>query len=122
MIKLNYFPNNAEPRNKINQKFNTYFDEKKKTHTFMDFYESAFLCGMLKQKQPKKILEVGVAGGGTTSIILQALEDLGKPYEMHSTDISETFYVNKSKLTGFVATIAKENNLLITPPPVYLVR
>lgn len=26
--------------------------------------ESAFLCGLIKENKPKKILEVGIAGGG----------------------------------------------------------
>lgn len=30
----------------------------------MSEFESAFLCGMLRSVHPKKILEVGVAGGG----------------------------------------------------------
>ena len=78
--------------------------------------QSAFLCGLLKSCRPKKILEVGVAGGATTAIILQALEDLGEPYEMHSVDVAEKFYRDHSKPVGFLATFAKENNL-ITPLP-----
>lgn len=32
--------------------------------TEMGEHDSAFLCGLLNQVHPKKILEVGVAGGG----------------------------------------------------------
>ena len=82
--------------------------------------ESAFLCGALKQFRPKKILEVGVAGGGSTSVILQALEDLGAPYEMHSVDIASERPFAKGVETGFVAKFVKENNLLA--PPVNFMR
>ena len=32
--------------------------------TEMSEHDSVFLCGLLKSVQPRKILEVGVAGGG----------------------------------------------------------
>lgn len=37
----------------------------------------AFLCGLLKWKKPRKIVEVGVAEGGTTAIIIKCLESMG---------------------------------------------
>ena len=42
----------------------------------MSEFESAFLCGLLKKFRPKKILEIGVAAGGTTAVMLQCLEDM----------------------------------------------
>ena len=35
----------------------------------MDSYDLAFLCGMIKNKEPKKLVEIGVAEGGTTAVI-----------------------------------------------------
>ncbi len=113
MIKFNEFPNNEEPRKKINEKFKSHFEGKEKSHPWMEPSESAFLCGALQTCRPKKILEVGVAKGGTTAIILQLLEDLGEPYEMHSCDLATKVAGHD---TGYLATLAKENNLLITPP------
>ena len=49
-----------------------------------------------------------MAGGATTAIILQSLENLGEPYEMHSVDIAEKFFRDPSKATGFMAAFAKE--------------
>ncbi|MBQ3451133.1 MAG: class I SAM-dependent methyltransferase, partial [Selenomonadaceae bacterium] len=112
MIKINEFPNNPEPRKKISAKFNSYFDGKENTVPWMSFSESAFLCGALQICRPKKILEVGVARGGTTAIVLQLLEDRNEPYELHSVDLDPKY---GGKDTGYLATIAKENNLL-TPP------
>lgn len=116
MIKFNAFPNNAEPRNKISQKFSTFSEGKEKGSPWMEPSESAFLCGALQTCQPTKILEVGIAKGGTTAIILQLLEDRGTPYELHSCDLALKV---SGKDTGYLATVAKENNLL-TPPPVNL--
>lgn len=117
MIKLNEIPNNEEPRKKIDSKFDAHFDEKTKNHPLMATSESAFLCGALQTCRPKKILEVGVARGGTTAIILQFLEDMGEPYELYSVDLDPKY---GGKDTGYLATIAKENNLL--SPPVNLTR
>ena len=103
MIRLNEIPLDFEPRRKILPKLPAVPGEPE-----MSEFESAFLCGALKTFRPKKILEVGVAGGATTAIILQALEDLGEPYEMHSVDAAEKFYRDSSKASGFMAMFAKE--------------
>lgn len=78
-------------------------------------FDSTFLCGLIKTCRPKKILEVGVATGSSTAIILQVLQDIGEPYETHSVDISEKLYTDQTQPTGYLAAIAKENKLLIPP-------
>ena len=103
MIHINEIPLDFEPRKKILPKLPACPGEPE-----MSEFESAFLCGALKTFRPKKILEVGVAGGATTAIILQSLENLGEPYEMHSVDIAEKFFRDPSKATGFMAAFAKE--------------
>lgn len=120
MIKINAIPLDYEPRRKILPKLPDYVSPQGYREPEMSEFESAFLCGAIKQFRPKKILEVGIAGGGTTAIILQALEDLGEPYEMHSIDNSATFYRDRTKPSGFMAAFAKDNNLFI--PPVNLER
>lgn len=76
----------------------------------MSEFESAFLCGLIKEKKPKKIVEVGIAAGGTTSIILQCLKSLGinESTELHSVDISELFYRGNGEKSGYLAEQAKE--------------
>ena len=32
--------------------------------------ELAFVCGLIKERRPKKIVEIGVAAGATSSVIL----------------------------------------------------
>ena len=108
MINLNAIPLDYEPRRKILPKLPAFVTAKGQREPEMSEFESAFLCGALKQFRPKKILEVGVAGGATTAIILQTLEDIGEPYEMHSIDVAENFYRDKTKPSGFMAAFAKE--------------
>ena len=114
MIKLNEIPLDYEPRKKILPRLPNYVSPQGEREPEMSEFQSAFLCGAIKKFQPKKILEVGVAGGATTAIILQALEDIGNPYEMHSLDISVKFHRDKKLLTGFLAMFAKENNLFLS--------
>lgn len=109
MINLNAIPLDYEPRQKILPKLPQYVSSQGYKEPEMSEWQSAFLCGVIKAIRPKKILEVGVAGGGTTAIILQTLEEIGQPYKMHSVDIAEKFYKDKTKATGFLAMFAKEN-------------
>ena len=113
MIKINNVIPDYESQKKILTKLRSAMESYRGPE--MSESESAFLCGFLKSYKPKKILEVGVANGGTTAIILQTLEDIGEPYKMYSVDISKQCYSFPGKVTGHVATFAKENNLL-TPP------
>lgn len=106
MIKLNAIPLDYAPRRKILPKLADCPQGFK--YPEMSDFESAFLCGMLETYPPKKILEVGISRGATTSIILQVLEDHGEPYEMHSVDLFEKHYGDKTKDTGYMALFAKE--------------
>ena len=75
----------------------------------MSVFESAFLCGILNRFKPRKILEVGIAGGGTTAIILQCMADQGNPFELHSVDYSKEFYRDRQKQSGFLGIEAKKH-------------
>ncbi len=69
----------------------------------MSEHDSAFLCGLIKKVRPKKILEVGVAAGGTTAIILKCLEKNGDPYQMYSVDINSFYYRKPQEKCGYLA-------------------
>lgn len=69
----------------------------------MSDFELSFLCGAIKEFRPRKIVEVGVAAGGTTAVILNCLKSLDCSCEMYSVDICEQCYFDLSKKTGFVA-------------------
>ena len=78
----------------------------------MSEFESAFLAGVIKQSTPKKVLEIGVAAGGTTAIILDSLETYSNEYALFSLDLNDKFYRDKTKKTGFLAEQYKQNNPL----------
>lgn len=63
--------------------------------------DHGFLCGALKSVMPKKILEIGVAEGGTTSIIMNAVKMLDISPEFYSVDLNERFYHDDSLQTGY---------------------
>lgn len=69
----------------------------------MSSWQLAFLCGLIKEHKPKKILEIGVAAGGTTSVILNCISLLGIDTKVYSIDSSDKFYRDKSKETGYLA-------------------
>lgn len=79
----------------------------------MTEFESAFLCGLIKELKPKKIVEVGVAGGGTTAVILKCLQLLGveSEVELISMDLAEKFYREKDKRTGYLADELLSSNV-----------
>ena len=59
--------------------------------------ELAFLCGLIRDHQPKKIVEVGVAAGGTTAVILSCVHELHLGCEIYSVDISEQYHRDLKK-------------------------
>lgn len=71
----------------------------------MTEFESAFLCGLIRERKPSRIVEVGVAAGGTTSVILKCLEMIGlsRSSEVYSVDLSEQFYKGTGERSGYLA-------------------
>lgn len=67
----------------------------------MTYWERKFLNGIIRLTKPKKILEVGVAAGGSSSIILNAVKDMDNSI-LYSIDYNEKFYRDKSKDSGFI--------------------
>ena len=76
----------------------------------MTVFESAFLCGLVRERKPQKILEIGIAGGGTSAILLKCLEMIGmNSYtEVYSMDLMENFYRGTGECSGYLA-----NDLLL---------
>lgn len=69
----------------------------------MTDWELGFLCGLIRDYSPKKIVEVGVAAGGTTAIILNCISMLGIKPEMYSIDINQRYYRDEGYETGYLA-------------------
>lgn len=76
----------------------------------MTEFDSSFLCGLLNKFKPSKILEVGIAGGGTTAIIEQCMCSIKQKesFELISIDISEKFYRNNSVKSGYLGILLDE--------------
>ncbi|AOZ97314.1 class I SAM-dependent methyltransferase [Butyrivibrio hungatei] len=74
----------------------------------MSSWQQGFLCGLIKEYDPKKIVEIGVSAGGTTAVVLNALSMLCSDAHMYSVDYNENYYLDRSKKTGFIAEWASE--------------
>lgn len=60
-------------------------------YTHMSRDDHGFLSGVIKKIRPKKVLEVGVAEGGTTAMIITSLEMAKCECEMFSSDILNNY-------------------------------
>ena len=72
-----------------------------------------FICGLIKEQRPQKIVEVGVSAGGTSCVILNCLEKLKLESEFYSVDLSYTYHYDPSKRCGYQISDAAKylNNL-----------
>lgn len=109
VISVNKIALDYEPRIEFFASFDSPTPPPRQDEIEMSEFESAFLCGLLKKFRPKKILEVGVAAGGTTAIILNCLEKIGQEYSMTSVDISTTVWKDPQNKAGYLATSIKNN-------------
>lgn len=69
--------------------------------TEMSGEDHAFLCEMIKRRNPRKVLEVGVAEGGTSAIIHCAVAMLRDDYQIFSLDLCKEYYRDSSLETGY---------------------
>lgn len=60
-----------------------------------------FLNSLILREKPKKIVEIGVAKGGSSGIILNAIKNLNGAH-LFSVDLNKECYSLKGKLTGFL--------------------
>ena len=84
-----------------NEPFNELWNKEKFTCE-MSQHDHQVLCGMLRKIRPKKVLEVGVAEGGTTAVIVNCLSMLDIESELWSVDLNERLYCNAEQDTGYV--------------------
>jgi predicted O-methyltransferase YrrM len=73
-----------------------------KAFSEMRYQESCFLNGLVRYFKPKKILEVGVAAGASSCVLLNAIKD-DPDAILHSVDWSKEYYREPSKSTGWKA-------------------
>lgn len=75
--------------------------------TFMTIGQQKFFLQLMKENRPKKIIEIGSHKGGTTAIILSAMEKLELNADLHSIDLFD--FENK-----MIETV--ENSLTVVNP------
>lgn len=63
--------------------------------------EPYFLNGIIRKFKPRKCLEIGVARGGSSVVILNAIKDIDNSL-LISLDINENLYIDQNKKTGYV--------------------
>lgn len=73
-------------------------------------FEKMFLLGLIYEKKPKKILEIGTAAGATTAYIWKYIDEMGLKSETYSVDLNTKMWNNSGMDTGFVAKKYLENN------------
>lgn len=86
--------------------------EKIRKYAEMSEYDLSFLLGALKKKRPGKLLEIGVASGGTSVAILNFLQSEEIQCDYYAVDLSKTLYWDNTKKTGFLTeefTMTNEN-------------
>lgn len=74
----------------------------------------AFICGLIKQHRPKKIVEIGIAAGGGTAVILNCISMLDLDAQLFSCDLLTYYYRDSSKPAGYLAQECAP--LFIKPP------
>lgn len=73
----------------------------------MTSFQQAFLCGLIKEKKPRKIVEIGTSAGATTAVLLECVSELQMPASVYSIDCSKKWYRDANYPTGFVASEAE---------------
>lgn len=72
----------------------------------------SFICNIIENNRPKKIVEIGIAAGGTSVILMDKIESIKNNAVMYSIDKSNTYYRDKSKKTGYLIEQYKEQSHL----------
>lgn len=62
-----------------------------------------FLAGLIKRYRPSTLLEVGVSAGGSSALLLHALDKLGLESELVSVDLLERWNKDAGFATGWAA-------------------
>lgn len=64
--------------------------------------DQATICALIVDNSPKKVLEVGVAAGGTTAVVMNCLS-MNSDSEMYSVDLNTRYYKSPEKAeTGYL--------------------
>ena len=70
-------------------------------YTEIELEDQKFLYGLIRRFKPKKLLELGVSAGGSSSLILNAIKDIPNS-KLYSIDRRNEWYKNATKKVGWV--------------------
>ena len=70
-------------------------------HIYLPLPERDFLNGMIRKIKPKKVVEIGVANGGSSAIILNAIKDVEGAH-LYSIEKSIDLIYDKTKKSGYL--------------------
>ncbi|MCL2348822.1 MAG: class I SAM-dependent methyltransferase [Planctomycetaceae bacterium] len=93
-------PNTAIPPESFEMHVSDRIHEKLNGVIEMSRQEQRFLNGLIRQFRPRKILEIGVSAGGSSALILNAIQDVPEAH-LYSVDFSNTYYRDRNKKCGF---------------------
>lgn len=79
------------------------FIEETSKQPLMTRFESAFLLGVIEQYRPRNIVEVGIASGVTSAMILKKLSQNNYQAKLYSLDLLTFCVEDNKKLTGYYA-------------------
>jgi len=113
ILKKNINKNTNNDHKNITQKFIDNFDyvsyenftitekmEKNAGWMHMSSNQYYFINGIIRKHKPKNCLEIGIAEGGSSILILNAIKDI-KDSKLVSLDLKTNFYLNGSYKTGY---------------------
>lgn len=83
------------------QKYIADLDPAYSYHSEMSLSEQLFLTELILQYEPKKILEVGVAAGSSSVLILNAIKNIPDS-QLFSVDYNTEYYRDNNKKSGFI--------------------
>jgi hypothetical protein len=63
-------------------------------------YDSRFLAGLANFANPQRVVEIGVASGWSSAVLLKALSGLGGDRKVIGIDLSSNYYLDSSIRTG----------------------
>jgi predicted O-methyltransferase YrrM len=66
--------------------------------------DARFLAGLLHYSGARNAVEIGVASGWSSAVMLKSMEIDFPLFQMHGVDLSPTYYLDKSKDTGAVVS------------------
>ena len=73
---------------------------KKDSRWYLSLREAKFINGIIRKNNLKNCLEIGVANGGSSILILNSLKDI-KDSILVSLDLNKELFFNPNKLTGY---------------------